>query len=203
MMRQRWEKLKTYEIRDWQVRLSTSGTAFGYFQNASKTWLVIKNQHHAAAVSIFAGTGANMTLKADLISVQPWGAREYVTSHVESKVNEWISSIQCLASIWVTQPHATFSALTHGLMTTWTYFSLIIADIDPLMTTLDDALRSDLIPALTGRPPPSDLQCILFAVPVRLGIDIPSKTPIVSYAYLYSSLPLFAITFSLNTKLRL
>ena len=76
------------------------------------------------------------------------------------------------------QPHAAFSAVTHGLMSKWTYLSRTTPDIGPLLKPIDNALSSDL-PALTGRPPPNDLQCTLFALPARLGglgIDIPSRT---------------------------
>ena len=86
--------------------------------------------------------------------------------------------MQCLATIAVTQPHAALSALTHGLMSKWTYLSRTIPDIGPLLRPLDDALRSVLLPALTGRPPPSDLECAIFALPARLGglgIGIPSR----------------------------
>ena len=80
--------------------------------------------------------------------------------------------------IAVIQPHAAFSALTHGLKSKWTYLCRTTPDIGSLKP-LDDALRSVLLPALTGRPPPSDLQCALFALPARLGglrIVIPSRT---------------------------
>ena len=106
------------------------------------------------------------------------GSQEYVARQVESKVNDWISNMQCLATIAVTQPHAAFSALTHGLMSKWTYLSRTIPDIGPLLILLDDALRSVLLPALTGRPPPSDLECAIFALLARLGglgIGIPSR----------------------------
>ena len=63
------------------------------------------------------------------------GSQEYVTGQVESKVNEWISNMQCLAKIAVTQPHAAFSALTHGLMSKWTYLSRTIPDIGPFAET--------------------------------------------------------------------
>ena len=46
------------------------------------------------------------------------------------------------------------------------------------LSPLDDVLRSDLLPALTGRPPPSDLEHALLALPARLGglgIRLPSK----------------------------
>ena len=73
------------------------------------------------------------------------GSREYVTAHVESKIDEWVSDMKYL--IAETQPHAAFSAFTHGLPSKWTYLSPTIPDIGPVMKPLDDALHSDLIPA--------------------------------------------------------
>ena len=169
---------KIVDLRDWWDRLSTSGPGFGYFPNASKTWLVTKEGLYDAAVSIFANTGVNVTPDGRPYLGTAIGSREYVTGQVESKVNKWISSMQCLATIAVTQPHAAFSALTHGLMSKWTYLSRTVPDIGPLLRPLDDALRSVLLPAPTGRPPPSDLECTLFALPARPGglrIGIPSK----------------------------
>ena len=87
-------------------------------------------------------------------------------------------NIQCLANIAVTQPHAAFSAFTRRFMSKWTYFSRTVPDIGPLLRPLDDVLCSVLLPALTGRPPPSDLECTLYALPARLGglgIGIPSR----------------------------
>ena len=169
---------KIADLRDWWDRLSTSGPGFGYFPNASKTWLVTKEEFHNAAVSIFANTGVNVTPDGRPYLGAPIGSREFVAGQVESKVNEWISNLQCLATIAVSQPHAAYSALTHGLMYKWTYLSRTVPDIGPLLKPLDDALRSVLLPALTGRPPPSDLECTLFALPARLGglgIGIPSR----------------------------
>ena len=107
------------------------------------------------------------------------GSWDYVAGQVESKVNEWTSNIQCLATIAMTHPHAAYTALTHGLMSKWTYLSRTIPDIGPLLRPLDDALRSVPFPALTGRPPPSDPECKLFALPARLGglgLSIPSRS---------------------------
>ena len=42
----------------------------------------------------------------------------------------------------------------------------------------DTVLRMDLLPVLTGRPPPNDTKCDLFSLPARLGglgIRIPSR----------------------------
>ncbi len=95
---------KIADLRDWSDRLSASGPGFGDFPNASKTWLVTKSRHHDAAVSIFAGTGVNVTPEGRPYLGAAIGSREYVTAQVESKVDDWVSSVQHLATIAVTNP---------------------------------------------------------------------------------------------------
>ena len=83
-----------------------------------------------------------------------------------------------LTTIAKTQPHAAYSALTHGLSSKWTYLCRAIPNISNLLKPLDYSSRTKLIPTLIGRPSPSDLECTLFALPARLGglgITIPSK----------------------------
>ncbi len=144
------------------------------FPNAEKTWLVTKQSSHDEAKNLFAGTGVNVTSDGRPYLGAAIGSKEYVKTYAESKTIEWL---KCLAEIGVTQPHAAYSALTHGMMSKWTYLSRTTPDIGPLLSPIDDAIRTDLIPALTGRPPPNDIQCKLFALPARLGglgISIPS-----------------------------
>ena len=97
---------------------------------------------------------------------------------MESMVSPWQSSLCNLTTIAKTQPHAVYSALTHGLSSKWTYLCRTVPNISNLLKPLDDTLRTKLIPALTGKPPPSDLECVLFAPLARLGglgISIPSQ----------------------------
>ena len=60
-------------------------------------------------------------------------------------------------------------ALTHGLSRKWTYFSRVVQKINHLLVPLDDLLRTNLIPAITGRSPPNELEYDLFALPAWLG----------------------------------
>ena len=127
---------------------------------------------------MFAGSGVNVTLDGRPYLGAVIGSQEYVEEYVSSKVREWSSSINILSDIAKSQPHAAFSALTHGLLSKWTYLSRVVPDISHLLVPLDNVLRTNLIPAITGRPPPNDLECDLFGLPARhggLGIRIPSK----------------------------
>ena len=106
------------------------------------------------------------------------GTSTFVEKHVSSKVNEWSSSVNTLSDIAKSQPQAAFSALTHGLLNKWTYLSRVLPNIGHLLLPLDDALRTKLLPTVTGRPAHNDLECDLFALPARqggLGIRVPSK----------------------------
>ena len=163
------------DLREWWDHLTTKGPGFGYFPNPSKTWLVTKEGCYAAGISTFANTGVNLTSDGRPYLGAAVGSRKFVKKHVEYL---WLSCVCNLTTIAKTQPHAAYSALTHGLLSKWTYLCHAVSNISNLLKPLDDIFRTKLIPALTGRPPPSDLECALFALPARLGglgITISSK----------------------------
>lgn len=82
---------------------------------------------------------------------------------------DWCTGLGTLSSIAVTQPHAAYAVATHGLAGKWNYLSRTVPDISAFLQPLEDDIRTKLIPALTGRPPPNDCERKLLAQPVRLG----------------------------------
>ena len=81
--------------------------------------------------------------------------------------------------------NAAFAALTHGLTSKWTYLCRTTPGISQLMIPIDNILRSEVILALTGRPPPNELELDLFALPAKLGglgIGIPSRKAVKEYS---------------------
>ena len=84
---------------------------------------------------------------------------------MKSKVAKWTADITTLSLFAKTQPHASYAALTHGLMSKWTYLSRVMPTIGQLLQPLDESI---LIPALTGKPPPNNLKTTLHALPARL-----------------------------------
>ena len=67
------------------------------------------------------------------------------------------------------EPHAAFAALTHGLMSRWTYLLWTIEGLATLLQPLDDTIRLLFLPSLSGRDAPSDDERALLALPARLG----------------------------------
>lgn len=152
MMRLKWGKLKTYVIGGEAIFFRPCfwlfPKCFQDLDSHQKSTPRCRRRHRH---------GVNVTPESRPYRGAGMGSREYVTAELESKVNEWISSIQWLATIVVTQLYAAFSALAHGLMNKWIDLSRTIPDIGPLMTPQDDTPCSDLLPALIGRPPSSNV----------------------------------------------
>ena len=173
--------LRAYRIPDRGYatrKISSIGPNFGYFANASKSWLVTKEDQFSKATAAFADTDVKITKDGRPYLGAAIGSQEYITSYAESKAQGWASSLNHLASIASTQPHAAFPALTHGRSSKWTYLCRTMPGIGRQLRLVDQSLQSELIPALTGRPPPSEVDRKLFALPARLGglgIGIPSK----------------------------
>ena len=166
------------QLHAWWTKLAEVGPAFGYFPNPAKTWLVTKQDHFNLVTDTFRRSGVNVTPEGRPYLGAVIGTHEYIEKYVSSKVSDWSSCVNTLSDIAKSQPQAAFSALTHGLLSKWTYLCRVLPNISHLLMPLDDALRTNLLPTVTGRPIPNDLECDLFALQVQhggLGIRIPSK----------------------------
>ena len=84
-----------------------------------------------------------------------------------------MNEVEKLSKFAQTQPHAAYSAFTHGLTSKWNYL-LRVTDwgknqLDGILESLEKAIQSCFIPALTGQPPPGEHTRQMLALPVRLG----------------------------------
>ena len=160
---------KVHRLREWWDQLNTLGPKFGYFTNPSKTWLVTKEDHLSAASAAFADTDVKVTSEGRPYLGTALGTEEYIRAFVTNKVQQWAEELEQLATFARSQPHAAHAAFTHGMTSKWTYLSRTMPNIRPSLLPLDTIIRTKLIPALTGRPPPNDMERDLLALPARLG----------------------------------
>ena len=160
---------KVHRLRDWWDQINTLGPKFGYFTNARKTWLVTKEDYLSAASAAFADTGVKVTSEGRPYLGAALGTEEYVQTFATDKVQQWAGELEQLATIAHSQPHAAHAAFTHGMTSKWTYLTRTMPDFGPSLLPLDTIIRTKLIPALTGRPPPNNMERDLLALPARLG----------------------------------
>ncbi len=160
---------KITDLRKWWEVMCTIGPKYGYFPNASKTWLITKGDFLSTATTAFQDTEVRVTTEGRPYLGSPLGTKDYINCYTSEKVIEWTKELELLASFGKTQPHAAYSALTHGVTSKWTYLSRTTPNIGPMLQPLETMIRSILIPTLTNRPPPNDYERELFALPARHG----------------------------------
>ena len=140
-----------------------------YFPNASKTWLVVKEQYLKHSQLLFANTCVNVTTDGRPHLGAAIGSTAFVAQYVSNKITTWIRELKLLSSFAITQPHAAYSAFTHGLVSKWLFIARTIPNVDDLFHPLEDCIRHSFILAVTGHLPPSDLDRDFLARPTRIG----------------------------------
>ena len=156
-------------LRTWWDRIVDLGPEYGYHPNAFKTWLIVKESKLEEASAIFRETGVNITAEGKRHLGAALGTPVFVESYVQQKVAGWAREVERLSSIAATQPQAAYAALTHGLISKWTYLSRTVPNIEDLFKPLEDVIRNLFLPAITGQNAFSDDDRDLMALPARLG----------------------------------
>jgi hypothetical protein len=113
-------------LKIWWDELSEQGPLFGYHPNASKTYLVVKEECEAVATQAFADTEVHITSQGKRHLGAALGSKTFTEEYVSDKVQEWTKEIKCLAQVAVSQPHAAYAAFTHGISSCWSYLLRMI-----------------------------------------------------------------------------
>ena len=156
-------------LRQWWDQLSSLGPLYGYYPNASKTFLVVKNEDEESAKDIFMGSGVTITTQGKKHLGVALGSAEFVEEFVSNKVKEWMDELHKLTTVAYSQPQAAYTAFIHGTKNKWSYLCRTIPSCSLLLQPLEDTIHQNFIPAVTGRPPCSELDRNLLALPARLG----------------------------------
>ena len=176
---------KLRNLREWWDCLTNAGPDYGYFPNASKTWLIVKEGYNDEAISTFEGTQVVITEEGKKYLGSAVGKQTFIERYVQQKVTTWVGELECLSSIAITQPHAAFAAFTHGLTSRWTYLARTTPNIENLIKPLEETIRKVFLPNLTGQNAFSDTERELLALPAHLGglgIFDPSKKSALHYS---------------------
>ena len=142
---------------------------FGYYPNASKTHLIVKQEYVQSANDLFDGTGITVIADGDRYLGAAIGTRTYIEQYVKNKITEFVGEVKILSAFALTQPHAAYSAFCHGLIGKWTYLARTIPHSSELFKPLEDAIRTIFLPSLTGQSPFNDTDRNMLALPTRLG----------------------------------
>ena len=84
-----------------------------------KTWLIVKQHHLDEANDQFKDSGISITTVGKRHLGAAIGTLQFISVYVEHKVCEWVSEIERLSSVALTQPHTAYAAFT-SLKHKWT-----------------------------------------------------------------------------------
>ena len=114
-------------LRTWWDRLTEIGQDYGYYPNASKTWLIVKEGSLEEATAIFEGTDVTITVKGRRHLGAAIGTSTFIQNYIQQKVSTWIREVEYLSS------NAAYAAFTHDQINKCTYLSRTIPDIDEFL----------------------------------------------------------------------
>ena len=171
-------------LRVWWSNLCSIGPSYGYFPNAEKSWLVVHEDKLEEAQDVFADTEIQISTSGRRELGSPIGSRSFIEDYVSKQVDVWTDELRRLCSIARSQPQAAYCAFCQRLRSKWLYLTRTIPGVSTMLQPLEDVIRMEFIPVITGQPAPNDVVRALLALPVRLGglaIIDPTKTADAEY----------------------
>lgn len=82
------------------------GPGYGYYPNAAKSWLIVKEAKLSEASLKFSGSGISITTSGQCFLGAAIGTEAFVKSFVRKMVSEWVTEVKQLSEISITQPHS-------------------------------------------------------------------------------------------------
>jgi len=126
----------------------------------------VKLQHLQKARTLFHGTGVVIT---DTGLGSALGTNDFMMSYVQSKVSTWVSELEKLTEITITQPHAAYASFMCVFLHRWSYIPHTVPMTSELFLPLDEVLSLRFLPALTSRPAFGSIERELLSLPACLG----------------------------------
>ena len=165
-------------LKVWK-ELQFIGPGYGYFPNARKTVLIVKEEYLEKAKELFGEEGVVITTEGQRHLGAAIGSAAYREKYINSLVADWVNEVEVLSEFAKSDPHACYAAFTFGLVHKWSYFQRTVPESSSCYEPLERAIRNKLIPTITGRSSCSDAERELYELPCRLGglgISNPVKT---------------------------
>ena len=165
---------KLKQLKEWWDIIITNGINIGYYVNASKSWLILKDPERMnEAKTIFADTAIKVTIEGKRHLGAALGNDNFRREYATEKVTKWCKDIEQLCIYAKSQPQAAYAAFIHGVQHKYNYFLRTIEGMDEFMLPLDKLLTETFIPILLDSSITAT-ERELFSLPIRLGgLNIP------------------------------
>ena len=133
---------KTIQLKNWWKKLCMLGPKFGYYPEASKLWLIVKEKAKKRAFTGFKDTVIKITTEGQRHLGAVIAYSKYKRKYVRNKTNELINEIKVLSVIAKTEPQATDSCFVTAFKHKSSYIMRTIPDISDQLNRLDEVITS-------------------------------------------------------------
>ena len=125
----------------WWKNVISEGKKFGYLVNGKKSWLILKdNDNLQEAQRLFSNTGIKLTTDCQHHLEAVISTSNFCAQYATGKVTKWCNELHRFADFAKTQPHATYSAFTRGILSQYTYFMRTIPGMHEFIKPVADEL---------------------------------------------------------------
>ena len=147
---------------------------------------MVKEKEVQKAQSAFKDTNAKIATEGQRHLGAVIGSETFKQKYVQEKIDEWIKELRVLCKIAWCEPQAVYSGFIKTFKYEPIYFMRTIPNIKTQLKQLDDVIRTEFIPAITGGINCSDTERRLMSLPPRfegLGIPIFSESAQKEYEF--------------------
>ena len=158
---------KLADLRNWWDDLKMNGPLFGYYPEATKTWLITKPMYEDKARQMF--PDVNVTIEGRKFLGSFIGTKEATCDFIIGKIEEWEKYIIALAKIAEYEPQLAYSAYIYGTSRRWQFVSRTTPGISESMKSLENLIRNKLMPTILGGRDINDEMRLILNLPARMG----------------------------------
>ena len=97
------------------------GPKYGYYPQASKTILIVKERFEAKAKAIFGKSGIKISTRGERHMGAVVGSERFKDEYVSNKVEKWVQDIEQLSNIAKDEPQSALSSFTRAISNKCTY----------------------------------------------------------------------------------
>ena len=144
-----------------------NGPLFGYFPEATKTWLVVKPAYEERARELF--PDIKITTEGRKFLGSFIGMPEGKEKFVKEKIQEWEKDIIALTKIAEYEPQLAYTAYIYGTSRRWQFVCRTTPGIAETLKSLEAHIRDHLMPAILGGREISDEMREVLNLPARMG----------------------------------
>ena len=163
---------KLLSLKKWWVEITSIGPHFGYFPQPTKSWLIVKEEYLDVAKDLFRETNIQISKEGERHLGDVIGSEDFKKQHIEQMIKKWSDELTLLTEIAVTQPQAAYACFVSGYQHRFSYFIRTIPNMEDYLQPIEDIIRHQFIPAITGGKVVNDLESRLSLPPNMGGLGL-------------------------------